>query len=346
MYWIIFHTDQLLLHDGALPQGEVPPLAIPEGAHVHTLPDLDGEPCRAFCISYEEIDSSSRSSEVQESGSSDNSFDSEECRRQECRSVDNSFDSEKQKESASSAQSASEKLVSDELQATSDEMQAALSSALLSEASLLHSCTPEKKTSCTPEKEISFVPLRASYDVLPLAHYLMAGKARELMHFDDTVRYCSVCGAPMRWNTDISKMCTSCQREVWPTIATAIIVRITRGDEVLLVRAKNFRGNYYGLVAGFLETGETLEECVRREVREETNLEVKDIRYFGNQPWPYPSGQMIGFTAHYAGGTLRIQDDELSTAAFFHRDHLPEIPHKLSMARMLIDDWLEGGSYE
>ena len=213
---------------------------------------------------------------------------------------------------------------------------------------LLYSRTPEllEKPSCTPKKEISFIPLRASYDVLPLAHYLMAGKARELMHFDDTVRYCSVCGAPMRWNTDISKMCTSCQREVWPTIATAIIVRITRGDEVLLVRAKNFRGNYYGLVAGFLETGETLEECVRREVREETNLEVKDIRYFGNQPWPYPSGQMIGFTAHYAGGTLRIQDDELSTAAFFHRDHLPEIPHKLSMARMLIDDWLEGGSYE
>ena len=330
MYWIIFHTDQLLLHDGALPQGEVPPVAIPEGTHVHTLPDLDGEPCRAFCISNEEIDSFLRSSEE--------FFRSSEV--QECRSSDNSSDSEKQKESASSA---SEKLVS-------DEMQAALSSALLSEASLLHSCTPEKKSSCTPKylplspkKEISFIPLRSSYDLLPLSHYLMAGKARELIHFDDTVRYCSVCGAPMRWNTDISKMCTSCQREVWPSIATAIIVRITRGDEVLLVRAKNFRGNYYGLVAGFLETGETLEECVRREVREETNLEVANIRYFGNQPWPYPSGQMIGFTAHYAGGTLRIQDEELATAAFFHRDHLPEIPHKLSMARMLIDDWLKQG---
>ena len=110
---------------------------------------------------------------------------------------------------------------------------------------------------------------------------------------------------------------------------------------MLLVRAKNFRGNYYGLVAGFLETGETLEECVRREVKEETNLEITHIRYFGNQPWPYPSGQMIGFTAEYAGGTLRLQDEELSTAAFFRYDHLPEIPHKLSMARMLIDDWLK-----
>ena len=256
MYWIIFHTDQLLLHDGALPQGEVPPVAIPEGTHVHTLPDLDGEPCRAFAMT-------TKKEEVLDS-------------------------------------------------------------------------------SLFPLRS-SFISLRSSYDVLPLAHYLMAGKARELIHFDDTVRYCSVCGAPMQWSTAISKVCTTCKREVWPTIATAIIVRITRGDEVLLVRAKNFRGNYYGLVAGFLETGETLEECVRREVREETNLEVKDIRYFGNQPWPYPSGQMIGFTAHYAGGTLRIQDDELSTAAFFHRDHLPEIPHKLSMARMLIDDWLKQG---
>ena len=198
--------------------------------------------------------------------------------------------------------------------------------------------TPEEATS---KKEPSFIGLRASYDVLPLSHYLMAGKARELMHFDATVRFCSVCGAPMRWHTGISKMCTSCEREVWPSIATAIIVRITRGDEVLLVRAKNFRGTFYGLVAGFLETGETLEECVRREVREETNLEVTNIRYFGNQPWPYPSGQMIGFTADYAGGTLRLQDEELSTAAFFRYDHLPEIPHKLSMARMLIDDWLK-----
>jgi NAD+ diphosphatase len=188
----------------------------------------------------------------------------------------------------------------------------------------------------------SFIPLRASYDVLPLSHYLMAGKARELVHFDDTVRFCSVCGSPMQWNTNISKVCTACQREVWPSIATAIIVLITRGDEILLVRARNFRRSYYGLVAGFLETGETLEECVRREVKEETNLEVKNICYFGNQPWPYPSGQMIGFTAEYAGGELCVQDEELTAAAFFRYDCLPEIPHKLSMARMLIDAWLEG----
>lgn len=264
MYYIIFHADQLLLQDGTLPRGEEPPVALPEGTHVHTLPDLDGEACKAFAL-FGHIHTDGDKEVDKDSGSP-------------CLCVQN---------------------------------------------------------------KMEWVGLRASYDVLPLSHYLMAGKARELMHFDETVRYCSVCGAPMKWHTDISKRCTACGREVWPSIATAIIVRITRGDEVLLVRAKNFRGNYYGLVAGFLETGETLEECVRREVKEETSLEVKNIRYFGNQPWPYPSGQMIGFTAEYAGGTLRLQDEELSTADFFRYDRLPEIPHKLSMARMLIDDWLE-----
>lgn len=241
MYWFIFHKDQLLLSDGALPKGEYPPVPVPEGKRVHSLPDLDGEPCRAFSL-------------VNPSPAS--------------------------------------------------------------------------------------VGLRASYDLLPLSHYLMAGKAEELLHFDETVRFCSVCGSPMQMHTDISKRCQGCGREVWPSISTAIIVRITRGDEILLVRAHNFRGTFHGLVAGFLETGETLEECVRREVREETNLEIKNIRYFGSQPWPYPSGLMVGFTAEYESGILRVQDEELSSASFFHRNHLPEIPRKLSMARMLIDDWL------
>lgn len=259
MYWIIFHNDQLLLQDGLLPQGEIPPISIPDGVHLHTLPPLDGEPCKAFRYTSPDI--------------------------QPCGDLDNS---------------------------------------------------PTKSISTT----FAYVGLRASYDILPHTHYLMAGKAYELIHFDETQKYCSVCGSPMKWHTPISKACTGCQREVWPHISTAVIVRITRGDEILLVRAKNFRGNFYGLVAGFLETGETFEECVRREVKEETNLDITDIRYFDNQPWPYPSGQMVGFTARYAGGQLKLQDEELSTAAFFHRDNLPEIPHKLSMARMLIDDWL------
>ena len=109
----------------------------------------------------------------------------------------------------------------------------------------------------------------------------------------------------------------------------------------LLVAARNFKGRFNSLVAGFLETGETLEECVAREVKEETGLDVKNITYFGNQPWPYPSGLMVGFIADYAGGEITLQDEELSSGDFYTRDHLPELPRKLSLARKMIDWWLD-----
>jgi NAD+ diphosphatase len=109
----------------------------------------------------------------------------------------------------------------------------------------------------------------------------------------------------------------------------------------LLVRAKNFRRNYYGLVAGFVETGESLEECVAREVYEETGITITNIRYYGSQPWPYPMGLMVGFYADYVEGDVSLLDGELSEAAFFSRDHLPPIPEKLSMARRLIDNWVK-----
>ena len=184
--------------------------------------------------------------------------------------------------------------------------------------------------------------LRASWDLLPQAAYDEAGKAFQLLYWDTHSRYCPVCGTPTEQTTPICKRCPRCGHELYPPIAPAIIVLIRKEEEVLLVHARNFRGNFHGLVAGFIEVGETLEECVRREVREETGLEIKELRYFASQPWPYPSGLMIGFTATYAGGSLKLQTEELSTGAFFSKDNLPEIPRKLSLARKLIDAWLAG----
>ena len=123
-------------------------------------------------------------------------------------------------------------------------------------------------------------------------------------------------------------------------ITPAIIVAVHRNDEILLTRSHTMRGNYMGLVAGFVEPGESLEECVRREVKEETNLEITNIRYFGSQPWPYPSVQMIGFHADYLSGEIEIQREELVKAGWYSRENLPEIPGKVSLARKLIDDWL------
>ena len=198
---------------------------------------------------------------------------------------------------------------------------------------------------------------------------MMASKAAELIYWDQNTKYCGVCGAPNKWMTDISKKCPECGKEWWPSPSTAIIVRVCRMrqldnlqsdncgkgnaiqssncqssncqiSEVLLVRARNFRSNHYGLVAGFLETGESLEECVERELREEVGIRIKNLKYFGSQPWPYPFGLMVGFTADYADGEIRLQKEELTEGGWFTRDNMPPIPDKASIARRLIDDWL------
>lgn len=182
--------------------------------------------------------------------------------------------------------------------------------------------------------------LRQSYYKLSQDIYLKAGKCHELVYWDGNTKYCGVCGSPMAMHTDISKCCTKCGKEVWPQLNTAVIVLIHRGDEVLLVHALNFRSEFYGLVAGFVETGETLEEAVRREVREETSLEIKNLTYFGSQPWPYPCGLMVGFMAEYDSGELHLQHSELRNGGWFRYDNLPQLPEKLSIARRIIDHWL------
>ena len=197
-----------------------------------------------------------------------------------------------------------------------------------------------------PHKGYSFMPLRASYNHLPLAHYLKAGKCREIIHWDINTRYCGACGTPLEPMTEISKRCPKCGREAWPQLNIAVIVLIRKAHEVLLVQAKNFRRNYFGLVAGFVETGETLEQAVQREVMEETRLTITNLRYFASQPWPYPCNLMVGFTADYAGGEVALQSEELSKGGWFTKDNLPQIPEKLSIARRLIDSWLEEQHHE
>lgn len=183
--------------------------------------------------------------------------------------------------------------------------------------------------------------LRPSFYLLSTEFYLKAGKCHELLYWDGNTKFCGVCGAPMKMHTDISKRCTNCGKEVWPQLATAIIVLVHRGDEVLLVHARNFKSDFYGLVAGFVETGETLEEAVHREVAEETGIQIGNLCYFGSQPWPYPCGLMVGFNADYDGGDLHLQQSELSKGAWFTKDNLPNIPERLSIARMILDAWIK-----
>lgn len=188
---------------------------------------------------------------------------------------------------------------------------------------------------------MEWVALRASYDLLGERVYALAGKAFELVHWERNSRFCPACGTGMEPHSEISRRCPTCGKELFPAISPAIIVLICKGDSILLARTCYSRSPFMGLVAGFLETGESLEACVHREVFEETGLQIRNLRYFGNQPWPYPSGLMVGFIADYAAGEIRLQKEELSEAAFFDRNRLPPLPPPLSLARRMIDWWLD-----
>jgi len=191
-------------------------------------------------------------------------------------------------------------------------------------------------------EDFEFLGLRSSFESLDKDTYRKAAKASELVYFDSTNRFCSVCGQKLEFSTVISKKCPNCSNEIWPRINPAVIVLIYKGkDDILLSKGYGFRGTFYGLTAGFLESGESLEECIEREVMEETGLKVKNIKYFASQPWPYPNQEMIGFFAEYESGEIKIQQEELSDCKWFSRHNLPKIPQKISMARMLIDYWLE-----
>lgn len=191
--------------------------------------------------------------------------------------------------------------------------------------------------------------LRQSWRQLGDHDWPAVAKGAELLHWDREHRYCSRCGAPLQRHSAISKRCPGCGMEIWPSPAPAVIVLIEREgepgkpSEALLVHARTFRRNFYGLVAGFVETGEDLERAVAREISEETGLIVDHLSYFGSQSWPFPFQLMIGFTARVAPGSapLRFLDGELDAGGFFSPDNLPELASPPSLARRMIDSWLQ-----
>jgi NAD+ diphosphatase len=138
-----------------------------------------------------------------------------------------------------------------------------------------------------------------------------------------------------------AKVCPKCGYLAYPRIAPAIIVAILNGDKILLAHNRNFRNNIYSLIAGYVEPGETFEQCVAREVGEEVGIRVKNIKYFGSQPWPFPYSIMVAFTAEYDGGEITPDGFEIVDAGWYSHDNLPFIPAKGSVARKLIDLYIE-----
>lgn len=174
----------------------------------------------------------------------------------------------------------------------------------------------------------------------PLLH--AAALAAQLAHFESTSRFCGACARPLsRKIGERAKRCDACDREIYPPVSPCTIVLVHRGDEILLARASRLPPGMFALVAGFVEPGETLEACVQREVAEEVGLEVADLRYVASQPWPFPSQLMVGFFARAVGGELRADPSEIEEARWFGLRELPMIPPPFSVARFLIDTYLE-----
>lgn len=167
---------------------------------------------------------------------------------------------------------------------------------------------------------------------------LISGLANQLVYWSSAHKYCGKCGKPTEDKKDErAKFCPSCSQVYYPRLSPAIIVAVVRDSKLLLANSPRFPAKFYSVLAGFVEPGENLEECVKREVYEEVGIEVKNIKYFGSQPWPYPDSLMVGFTAEYAGGEIVVDKNEIGDAGWFSREEIPRIPPSISIARKLID---------
>ena len=184
--------------------------------------------------------------------------------------------------------------------------------------------------------------LRSMLGELSPDEFRRIARERELAEWAESNKFCGRCGTGMRRGDNPAEnafVCPSCGYMAFPKICPAVIVLVTNGDRILLQRNSHYRAANWTLVAGFVDPGENLEDAVRREIREEASIEVKDIRYTRSQAWPFPSNIMIGFTAEYLSGELRPDGDEVIESGWFTRDGITEIPIKGSIARWMIDEW-------
>ncbi len=185
------------------------------------------------------------------------------------------------------------------------------------------------------------VDLRACFDLAAPADYALAARAFQWLHWRRTTRFCAACGGVLaRHGSEAAMACPACHALVYPRINPVVIVRVTRGDTVLLARRAKGASAFYSVIAGFVEAGESLEQALCREVAEEAGITVRNLRYFSSQPWSFPNNLMIGFTAEWAGGEVRPDGVEMAEADWFARDCLPTLPGPISIARRMIDAWL------
>lgn len=186
-----------------------------------------------------------------------------------------------------------------------------------------------------------WVPLREIGMLMEEEIFEIAGRASEILNWDRNHKFCGRCGARTEDKKDeMAKICPKCGNIMYPVICPAIIVAITKNDKILLAHNSNFKDNMYSLIAGFVEAGENLKSAVKREVFEEVGIKVKNIRYYKSSSWPFPNSLMIGFFAEYDSGEIKVDGSEIVHARWFEKDDLPNLPKKYSLARKIINEYI------
>ncbi|MBN2430599.1 MAG: NAD(+) diphosphatase [Acidobacteria bacterium] len=190
----------------------------------------------------------------------------------------------------------------------------------------------------TPPAPALWLGLRDTFHLPPPALFWAAGQARHLLDWLAETRFCGRCGGENRpAEGEMARQCPACGHLAYPRLSPAVIVAVVRDGRLLLARARHFRLGLHSVLAGYVEPGESLEETVHREIREEAGITVRDVSYFGSQYWPFSGALMVGFTAAHASGELVLGDAELVEAGWYGPDDLPPVPKPPSLSRQLID---------
>ncbi len=194
---------------------------------------------------------------------------------------------------------------------------------------------PEHLSLIYPLQSIS---LRDAFSQFSSSAVRAISLAKQVLTWNRNFRFCGQCGQPtINLPDERAKVCANCGLTNYPRLSPSIIVSVVRDERILLARSRRFPEGMYSVLAGFVEPGETLEECIHREVFEEVGVAITNIQYFGSQNWPFPHSLMIGFTADYLTGEISIDDDEIVDARWFKSMNLPRIPGNYSIARKMID---------
>jgi NAD+ diphosphatase len=202
-----------------------------------------------------------------------------------------------------------------------------------------HGCyAAEVDADSEPPPGYQFNGLRQLYGALSEPMLGIAARGIQIVDWDRTHQFCGRCGTPVQpVHGDRAKRCPECGLSAYPRISPAIIVAVIRDGRILLAHNERFPDGLFSLVAGFVDPGESLEECVRREVREEVGIALRQVRYFGSQSWPFPNSLMLGFVAEHGGGEITVDEEEITEAYWFQANELPRIPPPGSISRAIID---------